>query len=151
MPAQRRRKVFCHGAKQDALGGARPHGGGSGSRAGGRGQAVHGLANDAPRRDCPQGRRGHRQNYLTAAELEALNRIVSAYLEFAEVQAMNRRPMTMRGWIGKLDDFLKLSDREILTHAGKISHETAAAKAELEFSKFRALEDAKPSAVEKSF
>jgi len=89
------------------------------------------------------------KNYLAAEELEALNRIVMAYLEFAEVQAMNRKPMTMRGWIAKLDDFLRLSDREILSHAGKISHEAAVAKAELEFSKFRALEDAKPSAVEK--
>ena len=91
------------------------------------------------------------KNYLAAEELEALNRIVMAYLEFAEVQAMNRKPMKMRDWIAKLDDFLRLSDREILTHAGKISHEAAAAKAELEFSKFRALEDAKPNAVEKDF
>lgn len=94
---------------------------------------------------------GTAKNYLAAEELEALNRIVTAYLEFAEVQAMNRKPMTMRDWIAKLDDFLKLSDREILPHAGKISHELAMAKAELEFSKFRAVEDAKPSAVEKDF
>lgn len=91
------------------------------------------------------------KNYLAADELEALNRIVTAYLEFAEVQALNRKPMTMRDWITKLDDFLRLSDREILTHAGKISHEAAAAKAELEFSKFRALENAEPSPVEKDF
>ncbi len=91
------------------------------------------------------------KNYLAAGELEALNRIVTAYLEFAELQAMNRKPMTMRDWIVKLDDFLRLSDREILTHAGKISHEAAVTKAELEFTKFRALEDAKPSPVEKDF
>jgi hypothetical protein len=91
------------------------------------------------------------KNYLAEAELEALNRIVMAYLEFAEVQAMNRKPMTMRNWIAKLDDFLRLSDREILSHAGKISHDAAVAKAELEFSRFRAIEDAKPSTVEKDF
>jgi hypothetical protein len=56
------------------------------------------------------------KNYLNEAELQALNRIVTAYLEFAELQALNRRPMAMRDWISKLDDFLKLSDREILTH-----------------------------------
>jgi len=91
------------------------------------------------------------KNYLEAGELEVLNRIVMAYLEFAEVQAMNRKPMTMRGWIAKLDDFLRLGDRDVLTHAGKISHEAALAKAELEFSKFQTLEDAKPSAVDKDF
>jgi len=91
------------------------------------------------------------KNYLEAGELEVLNRIVMAYLEFAEVQAMNRKPMTMRGWIAKLDDFLRLGDRDVLTHAGKISHEAALAEAELEFSKFQTLEDAKPSAVDKDF
>ncbi len=91
------------------------------------------------------------KNYLTEEELTALNRIVTAYLEFAEVQAMNRKPMTMRGWITKLDDFLRLSDSNILTHAGKISHDAAVEKAEMEFSKFRALEDAKPSLVEQDF
>ena len=91
------------------------------------------------------------KNYLAVEELEALNRIVMAYLEVAEVQAMNRKPMTMRNWIAKLEDFLRLSDREILSHAGKISHDAAVTKAELEFSKFRRLEDAKPSAVEMAF
>lgn len=91
------------------------------------------------------------KNYLTEEELTALNRIVTAYLEFAELQAMNRNPMTMRAWTAKLDDFLRLSDRNILTHAGKISHDAAMEKAQFEFSKFRALEDAKPSLVEKDF
>jgi hypothetical protein len=59
------------------------------------------------------------KNYLDAAELEALNRIVTAYLEFAELQAMNRKAMHMADWIAKLDDFLRLSDRDILDHAGK--------------------------------
>ena len=91
------------------------------------------------------------KNYLTAEELEALNRIVTAYLEFAELQALNRKPMYMRDWIAKLDDFLRLSEREILTHAGTISHEEALRKAELEFEKFRVLQLAQPSQVEKDF
>jgi hypothetical protein len=91
------------------------------------------------------------KNYLTAEELEALNRIVNAYLEFAELQALNRRPMYMRDWIAKLEDFLRLGEREILTHAGTISHEQALRKAELEFEKFRLLELAQPSQVEKDF
>ena len=91
------------------------------------------------------------KNYLAAEELNALNRIVTAYLEFAEVQALNRKPMKMRDWIAKLDDFLRLGDREILPHAGKITHEAAVAKAELELSKYRVIADAQPSAVEKHF
>jgi len=51
--------------------------------------------------------------------LNALNRIVSSYIEFAELQALNRKPMTMSDWIAKLDDFLKLSGRDLLMHAGK--------------------------------
>lgn len=76
------------------------------------------------------------KNYLGQDELEALNRIVTAYLEFAELQALNRKPMYMADWITKLDDFLKLSDREILRHAGKVSHNDAVAKAELEYDRF---------------
>jgi hypothetical protein len=91
------------------------------------------------------------KNYLGEEELQTLNRIVNLYLEFAELQAHDRKPMTMRNWIEKLDEFLKISGRELLDHAGKISHEQAVRKAELEFSKFRAIEDAKPSAVEKAF
>ncbi len=91
------------------------------------------------------------KNYLTAKELEALNRIVNAYLEFAELQALNRKPMYMRDWISKLDDFLRLGEREILTHAGTIPHEEALRKAELEFEKFRVLQLAQPSQVEKDF
>lgn len=91
------------------------------------------------------------KNYLTGEELDILNRIVTAYLEFAELQALNRKPMYMTDWIAKLDDFLRMSDREILTHAGRISHESALAKAEIEFETFRALEAGKPSQVEKDF
>ena len=61
------------------------------------------------------------KNYLTVTELTTLNQIVSFYIEFAELQALQRRPMTMRDWVAKLDDFLKISDRELLDHAGKVS------------------------------
>lgn len=91
------------------------------------------------------------KNYLAPEELEGLNRIVSAYLEFAELQALRRRPMHMADWIAKLDEFLRISDREILTHAGKISHEVAAAKAETEFEVFRAKRLAEPTRVDKDF
>ncbi len=91
------------------------------------------------------------KNYLAADEVEALNRIVSAYLEFAELQASNRRPMHMADWIAKLDDFLRLSEREILTHAGTVSHETAVAKAEREYAVFDAQRRSLPSRVEADF
>jgi hypothetical protein len=91
------------------------------------------------------------KNYLSPEELNALNRIVVAYLELAEVQALNRQPMYMRDWLSKLDDFLRLGGRDILQHAGKISHEQAVQKAELEFEKFHRAEMTLPSQVEKDF
>lgn len=91
------------------------------------------------------------KNYLNPEELNALNLIVSFYLDFAELQALNRRSMTMAAWIGKLDDFLKIADRDILGHAGKVSREQADAKAELEFSKWRELEANRESQVERDF
>jgi len=91
------------------------------------------------------------KNYLNEQELGDLNLIVSLYLDFAELQARSRRVMTMRDWIAKLDDFMRISDREILTHAGKMSHEAALARAEEEFEKFRRIEDTKPSPVEQHF
>jgi len=91
------------------------------------------------------------KNYLKQDEIEALNRIVTAYLEFAELQALNRKPMSMVDWIAKLDDFLKLSDREILTHAGKISHDAAKEKSEAEFVRFKAQQAALPQPVDEHF
>jgi hypothetical protein len=91
------------------------------------------------------------KNYLSADELEALNRIVSAYLEFAELQAMNRRPMHMADWTRKLDEFLKLSDRELLAGAGTVSHADAIAQAQRAFDQFRRAADALPSPVEQHF
>jgi len=78
--------------------------------------------------------------------LDALNRIVTIYLEFAELQALNRNPMTMRDWINKLDDFLRLSGREILTHAGQVIHDKALDTARAEYEKYRKarLMDASP-------
>lgn len=91
------------------------------------------------------------KNYLKQDEIEALNRIVTAYLEFAELQALNRKPMSMVDWIAKLDDFLKLSDRAILTNAGKISHDAAKEKAEAEFVRFKAQQAALPQPVDEHF
>lgn len=88
------------------------------------------------------------KNYLAEKELRALNRIVNAYLEFAELQALNRKPMTMRDWIAKLDEFLKLSGRELLDHAGKISADDAKAKAELEYQRYRTFLDTQPRQVD---
>ncbi len=91
------------------------------------------------------------KNYLNHDEIEALNLIVSLYLDFAELQAHSRRPMYMGDWISKLDDFLHLSERDILTHAGKVSHEQAMQKATEEFDKFLAVRPLEPSPVEKHF
>lgn len=91
------------------------------------------------------------KNYLVEEEIEALNRIVTAYLEFAELQAMARKPMSMQGWIAKLDDFLRLGDRDVLTHAGRISAEMAKAKAHVEYDRWRDRQLSQPSAVEKHF
>ena len=91
------------------------------------------------------------KNYLRAEELDVLNRIVTAYLEFAELQARNRKPMHMQDWIAKLDDFLRLSERDILTHGGKISHETAIELAEQQYEQFRSKELAETSPVERDF
>ena len=91
------------------------------------------------------------KNYLTEQELGDLNLIVSLYLDFAELQARSRRLMTMGDWISKLDDFMRISDREILTHAGKVTHEAALARVDAEFEKFRRIEDTKPSTVERHF
>lgn len=91
------------------------------------------------------------KNYLTLEELDTLNRIVSMYLDFAELQALNSRPMYMKDWISKLDDFLRISERDILTHAGKISHEQAIDKAHKEYEKFQTLQVGELSLVEQHF
>jgi hypothetical protein len=91
------------------------------------------------------------KNYLNAEEIDALNRIVTIYLDFAELQAMNRRPMYMRDWLGKLNDFLRISEREILTHAGSVSHDAALAHAHTEYEKYHAAMLEQPTTVEEHF
>jgi hypothetical protein len=91
------------------------------------------------------------KNYLNSEELGALNRIVNAYIEFAELRALQRKVMTMRDWITKLDEFLKLSEHELLDHAGKISAEQAKTKAELEYERYRVLVDSQPRLIDADF
>ncbi len=77
------------------------------------------------------------KNYLSEKEITTLNRIVSLYLDFAELQAEEHRPMYMKDWIAILDDFLRVSRKDILTHAGKVSAQLAKAKADSEYDKFK--------------
>jgi hypothetical protein len=77
------------------------------------------------------------KNYLNEEEIDTLNRIVNLYIDYAELRAKDHKPMYMRDWIQKLDDFLRLSDREILTHAGSISAKLAKEKADAEYDKFK--------------
>lgn len=81
------------------------------------------------------------KNYLNEEELDGLNRIVSMYLDYAEMQARNRRMMNMQDWIQKLDAFLQFNEREILDHPGKVSAEIAKSFAESEFEKYRTVQD----------
>jgi hypothetical protein len=76
------------------------------------------------------------KNYLSESELAALNNLIEQYLVFAEGQAMRRVPMHMADWLTKLHGFLTINDRDILTHAGKISHQMAKELAEAEYDKF---------------
>jgi hypothetical protein len=81
------------------------------------------------------------KNYLNEKELDGLNRIVSMYLDFAELQAINRKMMYMRDWIVKLDSFLQFTEREILNDAGTVSAEIAKAFAKNEYENFRVIQD----------
>lgn len=91
------------------------------------------------------------KNYLTEKELNLLNRMVTAYLEMAELQALNRKAMYMQDWISRLDDFLRMTGNDILEHAGSISHEQALQKAALEYDKYREKTKNELSSVEKDF
>lgn len=77
------------------------------------------------------------KNYLTEDEVDMLNRIVNLYLDFAELQAKSHVPMYMKDWIKKLDDFLTLSGKELLPHAGTVSAEVAKLKANTEYDRFK--------------
>lgn len=91
------------------------------------------------------------KNYLTDDELDTLNRIVGLYLDFAELQAKSHTPMYMNDWIQKLDDFLKLSGKELLMHAGNVSAELAKKKADMEYDKFKQRINTQLSPVEIHF
>lgn len=91
------------------------------------------------------------KNYLNEDELATLNRIVNAYIEIAELQAQARKTMTMADWIKRLDDFLRMTERDVLTHAGKVAAEVAQAKAEAEFELYRQRQLAAPSRAEQDF
>ncbi len=73
--------------------------------------------------------------------MDNLNRIVTMYLDYAELQAKNKKLMTMADWIGKLDAFLQFNEKDILTNAGKVTAEIANAHAEAEFEKYRIVHD----------
>lgn len=94
---------------------------------------------------------GTAKNYLTEQELKELNAITSAYLDFAELQALRRKTMTMRDWVAKLDDFLHMSDSEVLQNAGSISHEMALEKAKTEYDIYLKHTSDELSQVEKDF
>ena len=91
------------------------------------------------------------KNYLNEKELNILNRITSAYLEFAELQAIRQNPMTMKDWITKLDDFIKMTGSELLQNAGKISKLEAENKALAEYTKYKETIKNELSEVEKHF
>ena len=88
------------------------------------------------------------KNFLSEQKLDTLNRLVTSYLEFAELQARNGKLMKMVDWATKLNDFLKLSDFDVLPHAGKVSAEQAKQKAKKEYDKFRRLINLTPSQVD---
>ncbi len=115
------------------------------------GKPFMGMLTTRPRGSVRKEDAAVAKNYLTEVELQVLNRIVNLYLEYAELQALERKPMTMRDWIIKLDEFLKISGRRLLDHAGKISAEAAKAKAELEYDRFRVLMDSQPRPVDAAF
>lgn len=91
------------------------------------------------------------KNNLNKEELDVLNRMVTAYLELAELQALNRKPMYMKDWINRLDDFLTMTGSEILTNAGSISHQKALDKAHKEYEKYKEQTKNELSKAEKDF
>ena len=91
------------------------------------------------------------KNYLTEAELDALNKIVTAYLDIAEVRALNQEPMYMKDWLETIDDYLKMTRRDILTTSGHVSHKQAIEKAHAEYDKYKNRLEDSLSPVEKDF
>lgn len=91
------------------------------------------------------------KNYLNEEELGTLNRLVSAYLDLAELQAMRKKPMYMKDWVARLDDYLRMTDSEVLQNAGKVSHALAEQKAKEEYQKYKQLHSSELSRVEQAF
>ena len=91
------------------------------------------------------------KNYLTQTELDALNKIVSAYLDIAEVRALAHEPMYMKDWLETIDDYLKMTRRDILTTKGRVTHKQAIDKAHAEYEKYRKKQDKLLSPVERHF
>lgn len=91
------------------------------------------------------------KNYLNEAELNVLNRMVTAYLELAELQALNQKPMYMKDWIERLDDFVRMTGHDILQNAGSVSHEQALKKAKSEYEKYKELTKNEISEIEQHF
>ena len=81
------------------------------------------------------------KNYLSLEELDFFNRIVTMYLDYAELQAKNKQVMTMKDWVTKLDAFLKFNEKEVLEHKGKISHEVAVTLAIKEYETYKIIQD----------
>lgn len=91
------------------------------------------------------------KNYLNEEELDTLNHLVSAYLDLAELQALRHKPMYMKDWNARLDDYLRMTDSEVLQNAGKISHALAEQKAKEEYQKFKQLQSIELTPVEEAF
>jgi len=91
------------------------------------------------------------KNYLHEDELNILNRMVTAYIEMAELQAMSQTPMYMKDWIERLDDFLKMAGKDVLGHAGKVSHNKALEKANKEYHAYKEKTKNELSRVEEDF
>ena len=91
------------------------------------------------------------KNYLNEKEIDALNKIVTAYLDIAEVRALNHEPMYMKDWLETIDDYLKMTRRDILSTKGRVSHLQAIKKAHEEYEKFRNKQDNLFSPVEQHF
>lgn len=91
------------------------------------------------------------KNYLSREEIDALNKIVTAYLDIAEVRALNQEPMYMKDWLETIDDYLKMTRRDILTTKGKVTHQQALEKAHAEYDKYKARQEDVLSPVEIHF
>lgn len=83
--------------------------------------------------------------------MDALNKIVTAYLDIAEVHALNKEPMYMKDWLETIDDYLKMTRRDILTTKGKVTHKQAVEKAHTEYEKYKKKQTVLISPVEKHF